>query len=257
MAGVSLTRYVDVCVGDIAHGGFCVGRGDDGRVVFARFALPGELVRVAVTKEKKKLVYGDAVEVLEGASPYRVPHAWEEAGPLGVGGADLGHVAFSWQTEWKRQVIEGALRRIGGEDLVAHLAQQGVAPRVFACGGDEETQGWHTRTRIELVADSQGNLGMTRPFSHDVVPLTSMPLAVPEIDELELFSGAWSAQLREGTRVKAVAASGSDVCAVIGNQVFSAPRMPTEPFVREDVVVDGQLYSYRVRASGFWQIHRA
>lgn len=257
MGEASPARYVDVRVGDIAHGGFCVGRGEDGRVVFARFALPGERVRVAVTREKSKLLYGDAVEVLEDVSDYRVAHVWEEAGPLGVGGADLGHVAFGWQTEWKKQVIEGALRRIGGEALCEHLAANGVSVRVYPCEGDELTQGWHTRTRIELVADSQCRLGMARPFSHDVVPLTSMPLAVPEIDELELFSGAWSGQLREGTRVKAVAASGSEPVVVIGNQVFSAPRMPTSPFVREDVVASGELYLYRLRASGFWQVHRS
>lgn len=257
MGAASSARYVDVRVGDIAHGGFCVGRGDDGRVVFARFALPGELVRVAVTKEKSKLIYGDAVEVLEDVSPYRIAHPWEEAGPLGVGGADLGHVAFEWQTEWKKQVIEGALRRIGGEELVSHLADNEVSVHVYPCEGDELTQGWHTRTRIELVADSEGRLGMTRPFSHDVVALTDMPLAVPEIDELELFSGAWSGQLREGARVKAVAASGSDPVLVIGGCAFSAPRMSTSPFVREDVVASGQLYSYRLRASGFWQVHRS
>lgn len=257
MGEASSVRYVDVCVGDIAHGGFCVGRSEDGRVIFARFALPGEYVRVAVTKEKSKLIYGDAVEVLGDASPYRVPHSWAEAGPLGVGGADLGHVTFEWQTEWKKQVIEGALRRIGGEGLLAHMVDNGVSVHVYPCEGDDVTGGWHTRTRIELVADSQCRLGMARSFSHDIVPLTSMPLAVPEIEELELFSGAWSGQLRPGVRVKAVAASGSDPVVVIGGRVFSAPRMRTSPFVREDVVVDGQLYSYRLRAGGFWQVHRS
>ena len=55
---------IDIDLTDIAHGGACVGRAPDGRVVFARFGLPGERVRVEVTGERSSLVRGDVVEVL-------------------------------------------------------------------------------------------------------------------------------------------------------------------------------------------------
>ena len=48
-----------------------VGRAADGRVIFVRHSLPGELVRVAITETTSSFYRGDAVEVLE-ASPERV-----------------------------------------------------------------------------------------------------------------------------------------------------------------------------------------
>ena len=52
-------------VGAPAHGGHCVARDPDGRVVFVRHALPGELVRVRITDEAASFRRADAVEVLE------------------------------------------------------------------------------------------------------------------------------------------------------------------------------------------------
>ena len=87
---IRIERYADQgrCVGHI-----------DGRVVFVRFALPGELVRVALDEphdREDRFWTGEVVEVLE-ASEDRTDPIWSLAGPLamggGVGGADLVHVA--------------------------------------------------------------------------------------------------------------------------------------------------------------------
>ena len=101
-------------VGSPAHGGHCVARLDDdpaGRVVFVRHALPGEVVRAVLTEKSAKIWRADAVEVLS-ASPDRVRSVWREAGPGGVGGGELGHVALSAQRTWKRWVLADCLRRI-------------------------------------------------------------------------------------------------------------------------------------------------
>ncbi len=60
----------DVRVERPASGGG-VGRAPDGRVIFVRYALPGELVRVDVNEATSSFYRGDAVDVLE-ASPERV-----------------------------------------------------------------------------------------------------------------------------------------------------------------------------------------
>ena len=147
---------LDIDLTDVAHGGSAVGRAEDGRVVFARFGLPGERVRVQVTGQRSTLIRGDVVEVLSNPSEHRVGLVWPEAGPLGVGGADLGHVAFDYQAEWKSHVLATTLGRIGGRDLQEHFAEQGLSPRVAALPGDAATSGWATRTRIEFVGDVQG-----------------------------------------------------------------------------------------------------
>lgn len=38
-------ELIELTIGAPAHGGACVARDDSGRVVFVRFALPGEKVR--------------------------------------------------------------------------------------------------------------------------------------------------------------------------------------------------------------------
>ena len=65
-----------------------------------RFALPGELVQVALDEphdRDDRYWTGEVVEVIE-PSPDRVDPAWPLAGPLamggGVGGADLVHVSL-------------------------------------------------------------------------------------------------------------------------------------------------------------------
>ena len=74
----------------------------------------------------------DAVEILQ-ASPDRVESVWPEAGPGGVGGGELAHVALDAQRTWKRWVLADCLRRIGGQevaDAVASLPEASGAAAV-------------------------------------------------------------------------------------------------------------------------------
>ncbi|HJT04103.1 MAG TPA: TRAM domain-containing protein, partial [Pseudonocardiaceae bacterium] len=55
---------VELAVGPVGHGGFCVAR-HGGRVVFVRHALPGERVRAVVTEDRGgSYCRADAVAVL-------------------------------------------------------------------------------------------------------------------------------------------------------------------------------------------------
>lgn len=251
---------IEVELTDVGHGGVAIGRAPDGRAAMVRFGLPGETVKVHVTEEKKRYLKGDAYEVVGDPSPHRVAHPWPEAGPGGVGGADLGHVEFSWQQEWKTRVLRSQIRRIGGQELTDHLAAQGIEPRVEAFAGDTESHGWHTRTRVDLTADRRGRLGMYREGTHDVIALAQLPIADPRIVELGLV-GVKAQELgwrfNAGTRVKAVAPSASAPVIVVDKRVVDAQGRDTEtPFVTEKVEIAGHTYTYRVRADGFWQIHR-
>ncbi|OMG15061.1 SAM-dependent methyltransferase, partial [Actinomyces naeslundii] len=112
-------RELTLTVGAPAHGGHCVARpvdDPDGRVIFVRHALPGETVRARLTEMTSRTWRADAVEVLQ-ASPDRVESVWPEAGPAGVGGGELAHVALDAQRTWKRWVLADCLRRIGGQEV--------------------------------------------------------------------------------------------------------------------------------------------
>jgi tRNA/tmRNA/rRNA uracil-C5-methylase (TrmA/RlmC/RlmD family) len=234
-------------VGPVAHGGHCVAR-HEGRVVFVRHALPGERVVVELTEADPSARFwrGDAVEVLE-PSPDRVPSAWPEGGPGGVGGAELAHVSLEAQRRWKSTVVSEQLRR---------LAKVEPDVRVEAAPGEVDGLGW--RTRIELTTDGAGRAGMHRHRSHDVVPLKSMPLAVPGIVDLDLFGRRWPS----GVRLTAVAPVGGDRPLVLVDGLPWAKDGPdrrpnARTTVRERACVAGRDYVWRVAAGGFWQVHRA
>jgi len=245
-------------VGPVAHGGHCVAR-HDGRVVFVRHALPGERVRARVTEggEGARFWRADAVEVLE-ASPDRVASAWPEAGPGGVGGGELAHVALPAQRRWKGDVLAEQLRRLARLDLDAdpHLQVE-----VEGLPGDDERGGLGYRTRIDLVADAAGRAGMHRFRSHDVVALDAMPLATPEVAALAEREGVWTRRWRPGTRLELVAPSAGAPLLLVDGEPWRAGSVDKRPNARrsvtEHVLVGDREHAYRVAADGFWQVHHA
>ncbi len=198
----------------------------------------------------------DAVEVLD-ASPDRVPSAWPAAGPAGVGGGELAHVALPAQRRWKAAVVNEQLRR---------LARLDVPVTVEPAPGDDARGGLGWRTRIDLVVDDAGRAGMYRYRTHEIRPLVGgdpMPLAVPAITELGLFERRWPA----GSRLHVVApatAHGTDrpgqPLVLVDDVPWQRGRVDRRPNARtsvhEVVRVGEEEYRYRVAASGFWQVHR-
>ena len=249
---VEPAALVELEIGAIAHGGHCVAR-HDGRVIFVRHTLPGErvLARLTDSGEKSKFWRADAVEILE-ASPDRVRSSWPSAGPDGVGGGELAHVALEAQRRWKAGVVEEQLRRI------AHLDREVV---VEAAPGDDERGGLAWRTRIDLVADENGRAGMRKFRSHDIVPLHTMPLATPEVLAAATAEKVFTRRWHAGARIEIVApANGTDAIVLVDDAVVRGGHVDNRPNVRRSVTeaatVDGTEHTYRVAADGFWQVHR-
>ncbi|GAA1740099.1 TRAM domain-containing protein [Isoptericola hypogeus] len=247
-------REVELEIGPVAHGGHCVAR-LDGRVVFVRHTLPGERVRARVTETGSRFWRADAVEVLE-ASPDRVPSAWPEAGPGGVGGGELAHAALGAQRRWKAAVLVEQLARLAKIDREVEVEP---AP------GDDERGGLGYRTRIDLVADAEGRAGMRGFRSHDVVPLVAMPLASEKVAALAEAEGVWTRRWAPGARLELVAPAGdADPALLVDGTPWRKGRADTRPNARRAVTetlrvaasrVDGE-FRYRVAADGFWQVHR-
>lgn len=222
-----MSDLLEVRVDKPVHGGHAIAR-HEGRVIFVRHAAPGELVRVRLTDEGK-VWRGDAVEILE-PHPGRVDVPWGHAGPGGVG-AELAHLDLATQHEWKTEVIHDALHRIAQLDLPVRIHP-----------GDDG-DGWHTRTRIDLTTDAEGQAGMFAHRTHTHIPLQSMPLAHPSLDALELFSTTWPA----GVRLSAIAPSADAPVVLIDG--LPPPGHPGTIWERV-----GE-YEYLLDAGGFWQAH--
>ena len=271
-------REITLAVGAPAHGGHCVARPVDdpgGRVIFVRHSLPGEIVRARLTEMTSRTWRADAVEILQ-ASPDRVDSVWPEAGPAGVGGGELAHVALDAQRTWKRWVLADCLRRIGGQevaDTVASLpeAASGAAVPVEPMPTDAEAQastsarrralaGTATRTRVSLTVTDDGEPGMHAFRSGMVLPLRRLPLAVAAITEIGLLERPrWRAHYRPGMRIEAVAPSGGEPVVLLDDRLLTAQARSTGRRRVQEVVDASALglgeLTYSVHAEGFWQVH--
>lgn len=152
---VTAPRELELLTGPAANGGSCVAR-HDGRVVFVRYALPGERVRARVTSEKGSYWHAAAVEVLDPA-PDRIPSLCPIAGVDGAGCCDFAFVDPVAALAIKGQVVANQLARLG------NYQWEGTAEAV----GAGEPSGW--RSRVRLDTDAEGRAGFHRYHSADLV----------------------------------------------------------------------------------------
>src|SRR5678810_1255295 len=85
-----------------------------GRIVFVDGAIPGERVRVRVTKSSRQSLWADTIEVLT-PSPDRRDPICEPA----CGGLAFAHIGYERQRALKSQILADAFRRLARMDLGA------------------------------------------------------------------------------------------------------------------------------------------
>ncbi|MFG2621461.1 class I SAM-dependent RNA methyltransferase [Streptomyces sp. NPDC048507] len=259
----------EVEVGPVAHGGHCIARTSDGRVLFVRHTLPGEKVVARVTEGESdsRFLRADAITVLD-ASKDRVEAPCPYAGPGKCGGCDWQHAKPGAQRRLKGEVVVEQLQRLAG--LTPEEA--GWDGTVMPAEGDKLPAGqvpqW--RTRVQFAIDEDGNAGLRKHRSHDIELIDHCMIAAPGVSELGIEKQDWP----QMASVEAIAASGSGDRQVVltprpGGRLplveLDKPvsvlrveekdggvhRVHGRPFVRERA--DGR--TYRVGMGGFWQVH--
>ena len=142
----------------VAHGGEGVCR-IEGQVCFVAYALPGDMIRVRVTRQAKRVLWGE-IEELVAPSPDRATACCPKFGSCG--GCSWLHFAYPAQAEWKRRIVSDCLERIAGVSSEIEWAED---PSLWT--------GY--RTRVRLHAES-GRIGFHAQGSHDVVDIEQCPL---------------------------------------------------------------------------------
>jgi tRNA/tmRNA/rRNA uracil-C5-methylase (TrmA/RlmC/RlmD family) len=245
--GSLVGSVVDVEVGPIAHGGHCVAR-YEGRVVFVRHTLPGEVVRAVVTEgeDSSSFLRADAVEILRAAAG-RVERRCPVSGPGLCGGCDFQHVDLATQRELLASVVREQLNRLAGIDYDV----------VVEPADDGDGLGW--RTRVEFAVDADQRLGLRKHRSHDVVPVDPCPIAHPRLAEFTRHR--WPAE-----SVEAVVSSTGDALAAVHDPGKTLPHLDLVGVVDErGRRIGGRTHvkervrdrDFTVTGGGFWQVHPA
>ncbi|MEP7203359.1 MAG: TRAM domain-containing protein [Ilumatobacteraceae bacterium] len=226
---------IEVRAEKMAAGGDAIARLADGRVVFVRGALPGELVAVDVVQSKKDFARAEVVEVLE-----RSLHRVEPPCPFhaaGCGGCTWQHVNPAAQLDLKMLVVKEALMRTGR-----------LVDPVVDVGGS--VPAWAYRTTLRLAAGDH-RLGLRSRHSHDVVELDACPVSHPLLQDLLAnihTRGSGEVSLRVG------AATGERSAWVVEGEV-ELVGLPSDvgvgPSAHVQEVVAGN--SLRISASSFFQ----
>ena len=220
-----------------------VGHLEDGRVVFVRHSLPGELVSVEITETTKSFARGDAVAVLE-ASPERVSAPCGYAHPGGCGGCDLQHASEAAQSSWKVALVAEHLRRIAGVEREVTLTAVPTPP-----------QG--SRTRLRCAVNEEGQLCLRAARSHELIAIEACWIAASSF--APAFAASWDGaeevELRAIGDAEPFAVVKRDTHRGIMYEICSMNGEPLEPSTQSRVSVRGHFFSVSPRS--FWQSHRA
>jgi len=249
---------LELDIGEVVHGGWCVSRQDDtGWVIFVRHALPAERVVARITQVTSRFARADAVRVLVPAAD-RVLAPCPYAHPGGCGGCDWQHVSLTGQRALKASVIRQQLKRLAGLDL-------DVAVEPLA--GDADGLGW--RTSVSFAVDDHGMPGLRRHRSHEIIQVDRCLIAHPLVTEAAVTAREWPG-------AQAVQVSVIPETNERGVLVTTPSRPVPDQFA--DVAADSVLVagarrtrlplrgrgylthraagrSWQVSLGGFWQVH--
>ncbi len=175
----------ELAIERIAKGGDGIGVGPDGRVVFVDGGVPGDLVEVRITVDKKRFRRGEILDVI-APSPHRVeppcPHVAD-----GCGGCDWQHISVSAQHDLRIRIVTDALERIGKIVAPPVTAGASLAPERY-------------RSTIRAAVDGD-RAGYRAAQSHRVVVPERCRTAHPLAEQILIegrFPGASEVTIKVG-----------------------------------------------------------
>lgn len=252
MTGVTRPVELTLTTGAAANGGSCVAR-HEGRVVFVRYALPAETVRVRITGGaggRGSYWNAEVIEVLEPAAD-RVDSLCPIAGVHGAGCCDLAFAEPAAARRLKGAVVANQLSRLGGYRW--RDEQEATARPV----GELGAQGWRTRVRLDTAAD--GRAGFHRYHSSELVhrlECAQLPAG--------MLAGVADRQWPAGSHIHVAIDDDGDRHIVVAGSRRGGRKTTSAGGGHRTTVAEGSYeavqrvgqQSWQVPVTAFWQAHR-
>jgi 23S rRNA (uracil1939-C5)-methyltransferase len=201
------------------------GRREDGKVVLVDHAVPGDVVEASPWNETSSLV---RARILRVVSPS--PHRCEPACPSfpACGGCSWLNYTRESQLRFKADVVNRLLSRL---KLPSPCLSQVVH--------DSAAFGYRQRVRLHLsgIPGEPCRIGFFSHGTHDVVPIRSCPICLPELDRTIAAFAAWIPPLPLSASVEMVVTDEKTVLGVL----YLAERDPDPQGLAETLVEQGVL----------------
>jgi len=141
--------------------GKAIAKAPDGRVVFVKNAVPGDVVDVQTTKKSKSYFEGDAIAIHE-ASPKRVEPPCQHF--KNCGGCKWQNMGYQYQLEYKEDEVVNNLKRLGKIELPEVTPIAGSAAHYFYRNKMEfsfSDSKWLTTKQIksDVIVENRNALG--------------------------------------------------------------------------------------------------
>lgn len=176
----------------MAHGGKAVGR-HKGKAVFVPYGIAGERIRAQIEQDKGRFAEASIVEILESSDARTQPRCVH----FGIcGGCHWQHIVYNAQLEFKRQIVQDQLVRIGGfKDVPVNPTLPSPDP-------------WYYRSHISLHTTEAGEPGFVAANSSNVIPIHECHIIRPEL--LEMLQNLPPLKPRERLRLQVGSLTSSD-----------------------------------------------
>ncbi len=166
-----MKEQVRVRIEKLVYGGEGLARRDDGKVVFVRGVLPGELVLAGITGKRKGVFVADADEITEPSPDRVVPPC---GGPQQCTGATWPFISYPAQLRLKTEILLETIFRTGG------IRPKRLLPILPSPRQDH----YRLRTQFNVrVKDGVQRFGFFRQGSYDLIEVEDAYLLHPLVNK--------------------------------------------------------------------------
>ncbi|MEM0964528.1 MAG: class I SAM-dependent RNA methyltransferase [Verrucomicrobiota bacterium] len=175
-------HQVELRVDRLTNLGAGVGRVNDW-VVMVPYALPGELVRTRIYRNRPNFSEGDLIEVLE-PSPDRVEPRCDLFGTCG--GCQYQQLAYPAQLEWKQEQVREVFERIGGITETINLPKRSPKEFGYRSKITPHFQRWQDGGRFPIGFLKFGQRGRIVDVPHCPIATDAINEKLPEVRRISL-----------------------------------------------------------------------